>query len=493
MPKFAKLKKDWMLRGWKDVPMAMVNWTTSTRRELKMKGFYVTECCDGQTDFDSLSFLPAHHIVLDRLIEEGIAEACQEGDSIEVWQRYRKAENPSLMGIHWCVTGLCNLNCRHCYMEAPAGRYGELPYEEMAGLIEQLERANVIGVSLTGGEPFLRKDLLDILQLLAQKKIGVNEIYSNGLLITDDHLRGIRRMGFSPVFQISFDGVGGHDRMRGAEGIEQSVIAAIQRLLTAGFPVAVSTSIDKLNLGCLADTYGLMKGLGVHSWSIAPPRAMGNWRGATTVMSLDEEAEAYMLLLERWLNDGKPFDIQLAAFFTGKQPQFGSHGAAPDSKPVETQNTQRNTPDSFDCGACRELPNLLPDGTLVPCPGYVDSPLQERMPNLLRQDLSSVWSQSLLRQIADIKKKDLLARNPECVACELFKACGLGCRASALRETGDLMKKDPVFCDLWKKGYTKQFQEVAASVTGKYSDAIRQHSVKHRLVGERGVIGHVET
>ena len=128
---------------------------------------------------------------------------------------------------------------------------------------------------------------------------------------------------------------------------------------------------------------------------------------------------------------------------------------------AEAQDNPNNTPDSYDCVACRELPNLLPDGTLVPCPGYVDSPLQERMPNLFREDLSSVWTQSLLNQIGDMKKMDLLARNPECVACELFKECGIGCRASALRETGDLMAKDPAFCDLWKKGYKKRFIELA--------------------------------
>jgi hypothetical protein len=36
----------------------------------------------------------------------------------------------------------------------------------------------------------------------------------------------------------------------------------------------------------------------------------------------------------------------------------------------------------------------------------------------------------------------------------------MGCRASALTETGDLMAKDPIACDLWKKGYKKQFEEL---------------------------------
>jgi radical SAM protein with 4Fe4S-binding SPASM domain len=90
----------------------------------------------------------------------------------------------------------------------------------------------------------------------------------------------------------------------------------------------------------------------------------------------------------------------------------------------------------------------------------VDSIVQERMPNLLREDLSQVWTQSFLRQIADMKKKDLFARNAECAACELFQECGMGCRASALTETGDLMAKDPLMCEVYRMGYKKLFRNL---------------------------------
>jgi radical SAM protein with 4Fe4S-binding SPASM domain len=83
------------------------------------------------------------------------------------------------------------------------------------------------------------------------------------------------------------------------------------------------------------------------------------------------------------------------------------------------------------------------------------------LPNLLQEDLSQVWNKSYLREIVDIKKKDLLIKNPECAGCEFFKKCGGGCRALALIKTGNLMVKDMVTCDLWKKGYKKWFKELA--------------------------------
>lgn len=456
--RFAKLKKDWMLRGWSDMPLALINWTNGDQRVMKKRAFYVTEACDGKTNFDSLAFLPIHHALLDKLIAEGIAELCEEGDSIDPCQQYRKAENPRLSGLHWSVTGLCNLNCRHCYMEGPSGRYGELSFEDMLRVIEQFAQANVHEVSLTGGEPFLRTDLLDIIAILAEKRIWVSEIYTNGLLVAEEILEGIKMLGFSPSFQISFDGCGMHEYMRGRKGIEQGVIEGIRKVQAAGFRVVIATSIDRLNKDRMGDTYDLLKGLNIQSWRIAPPHETGNWRGTTTQVSFEEEAEVYASLLKRWLADGKPFSIQLGAF-------FGYDGK--DVLELKETPQVRHTPESYDCGACRERPYLLPDGVLLPCPGYTDTVLQERMPNILRDGLAKAWSESLLRSIVGIKKKDLLARNAECCRCDLFEECGMGCRASAVVKTGDLMAKDPLTCEMVKKGYIKRFQELASFATNK--------------------------
>ncbi|MFC1579490.1 radical SAM protein [Thermodesulfobacteriota bacterium] len=453
--RYARLKNDWMLRGWTDRPWAVVNWTNGDQRKLRKHGAYTAQACDGKTDFNSIAFLPLHNALLDKMIVEGIAEECEPCNSINPCQRYRKADNPRLRGLHWSVTGLCNLNCRHCYMESPSRRYGELPFKDMIGLIKQFQRANVHEVSLTGGEPFLRKDLLDIVEVLAQKRIWVREICTNGLLVKEDDLERIKRAGLSPGFQISFDGVGTHEYMRGQEGIEEAAIEGIRRVRSAGFPVAIVTSIDRVSKACLFDTYNLLKELDIHSWRIASPQAIGNWRGSATGMSFEKEAEAYEPLLHRWLEDGRLFAIQLGRFF---------HGTGKGEPSSKERPMIRHTPENLDCRPCREKPYLLPNGTLLPCPAYTDTTLQDRMPNILRDGLSKVLSKSILRTIADMKKGDLLAKNKECISCDIFEDCGMGCRASAVLETGDLMAKDPIACGFWKKGYVKRFAELASAV-----------------------------
>ncbi|NOZ20848.1 MAG: SPASM domain-containing protein [Planctomycetes bacterium] len=238
------------------------------------------------------------------------------------------------------------------------------------------------------------------------------------------------------------------------EGIEKDVIEAIRKVRAADFEVSVATSVDQVSRDCLAETYELLTKLDIQFWRLGQPQERGNWRGATSVLSLEDEAEVYAPLFRRWIKDGKPLSVQFGGFFLG---------AGRDVPVQDWESRMRHTPQSYDCGACRESPCLLPDGTLLPCPGYTDLALQDRMPNILRDGLPAALRQPLFRSIVDRKKGDLFAENPECATCEWFADCGMGCRAIAFAETKNLMAKDPVSCELRRRGYKQRFDEWAAA------------------------------
>ena len=450
--RYARLNEEWLLRGWTDVPGMLINWKNGDRRRLSASALHVARACDGSTDFYSLAFHPVHRALLDKLIEHKIAEECSSEDTVDARQRYRIAENPYLSSLQWSVTGLCNLKCRHCYMEAPSGRYGNHSFEESVRMIGEFERANVQQVSLTGGEPFLRNDLMDLMRELHTRRINVIRIYTNGVLITENILDEISSIGFRPSFQISFDGVGVHEHMRGVPGIEQTVIASMKKVKVAGFDLVISTSIDRNGLDCLPDTYELLKKLDIQVWRLSSPQERGNWRGSTTTLSLDEEAEAYLKLLRLWIDDNKPFSIEFGGFFRGAAHNI--HIPTDDSEPMLT-------PESYDCGVCRESPCLMPDGILLPCPGYADTDLQQQMPNAQKIGLPKSLNHPAFRSVVDRKKKELLPENEECIDCKWFGECGMGCRAVAYTRTGNMLSRDPVYCMIWKDGYRKRFLELA--------------------------------
>lgn len=443
--RYARLTENWLLRGWTDEPWAIINWTNGSCRKLSSEWFETAKACDGLTDFDNIAGVLQQNIRLGKLINAGLAEECEHGDGIQPYQRFLQAKNPYIRAVHWSITGRCNLKCRHCYMQSPDGRYGELPLPDMLRIIEQLAAANVHLVELTGGEPFMRTDLLDILAALVAKQIGVLRIYSNGTLITDNILLEIKKLGLLPAVQISFDGCGAHDVMRGIVNTETATLNAIQCLNSQGFPVIVATSIDRTNIHTLDATYTLLKELGIRSWRVAAPQKIGNWRTSTTNLSPEERLSACAPIAARWLNDAKPFALQLPGYRSDE----------------ETKPPVRYTPESYDCMSCRICCSLLPDATVLPCATYTDTVIYEKMPNLLRESFAKIWSDSALRKIIDIKKSEVLAHNSQCATCTEFNRCGGGCRATAAIATGDLLAVDPQLCALYKSQFQQRFNVLA--------------------------------
>lgn len=82
------------------------------------------------------------------------------------------------------VTSHCNLNCRHCYIRDNSIK-NELTYEECCRIIDEIVKAGCLWLTFTGGEPFLRKDFLDIYTYAKRKGLLI-VIFTNGTLITPE-------------------------------------------------------------------------------------------------------------------------------------------------------------------------------------------------------------------------------------------------------------------------------------------------------------------
>ena len=92
------------------------------------------------------------------------------------------------------VTERCNLGCAHCYINIPAGDQGahkrELKKAEIFGILDQIVDQGCLWLLLTGGEPFVRPDFLDI-YTYAKKKGLLVTLFTNGTTISTriaDHL-----------------------------------------------------------------------------------------------------------------------------------------------------------------------------------------------------------------------------------------------------------------------------------------------------------------
>jgi MoaA/NifB/PqqE/SkfB family radical SAM enzyme len=174
------------------------------------------------------------------------------------------------------VTEQCNLRCRICgYGREPVKCAHEMPTRAIVDLIVDAHHLGCDSIVLTGGEPLLRKDLVQVFEKVC--KLGIESscaICTNGTNLDRETARRIAAAKPSGRVVVSLDGPSPaiHDRVRGSGAFERAV-AAID-LLNDAFGdcchVSVNTIINRLNANHLTSIVRLLAALGVHSLKLAP-------------------------------------------------------------------------------------------------------------------------------------------------------------------------------------------------------------------------------
>ena len=163
------------------------------------------------------------------------------------------------------VTQRCNHDCPHCYncwkndVDYPAGELNTADTLDMLG--RMLDQTGASLVSLTGGEPFLRDDIYEIVDFLAERGVTVNMI-CNGSLITEESiacLAGKISIYELPLLSVERDI---HDRLSGRVGAFDDVTMAIADLKAASERVVTVFVATKLNLPTWGETAELAIALG---------------------------------------------------------------------------------------------------------------------------------------------------------------------------------------------------------------------------------------
>ena len=75
------------------------------------------------------------------------------------------------MIISWNTTNKCNLKCSHCYRDSGKESQGELNTEEAKQLIDEIAKANFKIMIFSGGEPFMRDDIFELINHASKARI----------------------------------------------------------------------------------------------------------------------------------------------------------------------------------------------------------------------------------------------------------------------------------------------------------------------------------
>jgi AdoMet-dependent heme synthase len=338
--------------------------------------------------------------------------------------------------ISWNLTYRCNLACEHCYLDA--GSKPEIGGEAFAdrselstdGCLRVVDQIAAFApdclLILTGGEPLLRCDIIDIVRYAAAKGLWV-VVGTNGVKITDNLAAILKREGVRGL-SLSLDALdaGRHDAFRRVRGAWRNTVDGAKILVRAGLPFIVQTTVARHNVAELDAIAAFAHGeLGATVWNLYFLVPTG--RGAH-VSDLDAAAYDRVLALLR--------DIHRR--YAGKMlvnAKCAPHYARLlQGEEATTAYSKTYAGGAGGCPAGTHYMGIRPNGDVTPCP-YL--PLFAG--NLREERLTDLWQSSELF----VKIRERTRLGGRCGECELAASCG-GCRARAFGMTGDVLAEDPL-------------------------------------------------
>jgi len=180
------------------------------------------------------------------------------------WQRIHKSakKNSFPLRVMFELTYRCNFHCKHCYVPQSYRNYNELKTKEVLSILNQLKDIGCFYLGFTGGEPFIREDIIDILWYA--KKLGFEIIiYTNGSLINEEIARELQRLRPNKIdITIPAMTETAFERISGMPGSRDKVFGAIDLLYKNGVNLGFKTCVLKENESEIKDIQDFAASLG---------------------------------------------------------------------------------------------------------------------------------------------------------------------------------------------------------------------------------------
>jgi radical SAM protein with 4Fe4S-binding SPASM domain len=321
---------------------------------------------------------------------------------------FRRAGVPMTATIE--IADRCNEVCVHCYQVQ--GQKGEMDTETLLRVVDELAEAGVLQLVISGGEPTLRHDFLDVVRRARARDLLV-VVFTNGLRITPEMARELAALHvFRVEISLYSHRAEAHDGVTGVPGSFERTVRAIRLLRAEGVHVLAKTPVGSFNEAELEAWVTFVRGLGA-AYEMSPDRMHLREGGVRGPEAYDRSDDAAVALL-RQLGSGKAM----------------SREAKLDARP---------------CGVCRAL-HVEANGEIRPCAQLEVSVGDAAVQGGIRRSLAGeVGPQRLLRST---RWRDMHG----CRDCDLMPHCER-CYAEALNRAGDAFGPYDKACEMARLRY----------------------------------------
>ena len=445
---YYKLNSNLALRKWKYVDRAIYAKGVESAFPVAKEDFDILLLCDGEHDLEESERI-------NRLVKTKYIEKCDKDDKVSDWSRFKEYDNYYFPKINLMITGKCNLNCLHCFNAKDNDRLNtEWKYEDILKLLDESKELGVHAFTITGGEPLVHKDFLNIIKAIYERDMFVFELNTNGILITQNMLDEFKKIGCYPLIKISFDGVGYHNWMRQNPKAEEKTIEAIKLCIINGFKVKVQTQVHKKNVDVMMDTAKLLNSLGVYEMRIIRTTEVPRWEQNSSDSSLpiNEYYDKMLEFAKEYINSGYQTLVDIWQFIR-IYPKTKSYSIVP----IACKKNDFNTRIPM-CKGNRGMIAISSSGEVVPCmqmSGY----LMEKgisIANAHSNTLKEIINNSEYTNYAMATLFSQIIRNNKCSNCKYYKACTGGCPALGLlyaKEDFNYYHEDITKCYFFENDY----------------------------------------
>lgn len=341
--------------------------------------------------------------------------------------------------VVWNMTRRCNLKCVHCYSSSQNIRYSdELDGNEAKSLLTDLASFGCPVILFSGGEPLMRKDLPELLELAVGE--GMRAVIStNGTLITKEKARVFSKIGLSYV-GVSLDGLNEtHDHFRGVPGAFDATLKGIRNCQEAGIKVGVRFTITGKNAHEIPAIFDLIEKENI-------PRAcfyhlVYSGRGSALIeedLSHEETRKVVDMILDRTRD----------LFDRGMPKEILTVDNHADGPYIYLRLLKEDAKRAAEVLKLLEMNEGNNSGRGIGCVSWDGEVHADQFwrtisfGNVTRRPFSEIWldtSNDLMAKLKD-KKSFVTGR---CAACRWLDVCGGNFRARAEAMNGDIWGPDP--------------------------------------------------
>lgn len=354
-----------------------------------------------------------------QVTDEKVSENTQDFFLEEVQGR------PLISNIQLELSSRCNERCIHCYIPNHKKDTGyEMPFKKVKQIIDQFSVMGGLHITLSGGEAFLHKDILEICKYCREKDLKIS-ILSNLISLKDYQIPTLKEVNLS-IIQTSLYSMDPliHDTITTVKGSWQKTKDAIEKLVAADIPIQISCPLMKANKNGYTEVLEYARKLKIKAQTdyIMMARSDLDTENLANRLSLEETADVIRDIVRF---DTKYFEETLIQ--TPPSEDYLLDKERFMARPV--------------CGVGYDNCCITANGDVYPCAGWQSFILG----NVYKQPLKYIWENSpKIKELRNITQ----ASFPQCIECEAQNYCSRCLVRNYNESGGNMFAVNHHFCDV---------------------------------------------